>query len=66
MAKCPHCDSHMGSIKLETLTVKAKGTNWVGVAYCCPNCDVAISLAIDPVALKADTVGEVLRRLGKG
>jgi hypothetical protein len=56
----------MGSIKLETLTVKAKGTNWVGVAYCCPNCDVAISLAIDPVALKADTVGEVLRRLGKG
>jgi transcription elongation factor Elf1 len=66
MARCPKCEKLLSSITLETISIKAKGTSWHGCAYCCPYCDAAISIAIDPVALKSDTVGEVLRGLGKG
>jgi hypothetical protein len=67
MAKCPKCDKIWSSpIKLETISIKAKGASWIGCAYCCPYCDAAISVTIDQIALKADTVSEVLRGLGKG
>jgi hypothetical protein len=42
------------------------GNQWRAIAYCCPKCQTAISVQIDPVALKTDTVNEILRQLGKG
>jgi len=67
MAKCAHCDTSFSSLNLENVSIKAKkGRSWVGVAYCCPYCGVAVSVAIDPIALKSDTVGEVLRGLERG
>lgn len=66
MAKCHHCDTSLSSLTLETVSIKTKkGRGWKGIAYCCPYCDAVLSVAIDPIALKSDTVGEVLRGLGK-
>jgi len=67
MAKCPYCDKSMPSIKAETISIKsAPRTSWRGIAYCCPYCNAALSVTIDQISLKSDTVGEVLRGLGKG
>jgi hypothetical protein len=66
MAKCPHCNNQLSSIKADTVSIKAKGKAWKGIAYCCPSCDATLSVTIDQIALKGDTVGEVLRGLGKG
>jgi len=66
MAKCAHCDSSFSSLNLENIKTKGKnGRGWAGVAYRCPSCGVAVSAAIDPVALKSDCVHEVLHGLGK-
>jgi hypothetical protein len=65
MAKCPHCDGHLPSISGEVISIQTKGHQWAGMAYCCPLCDAVLSVTIDQVALKSDTVGEVLRGLGK-
>ncbi len=66
MAKCKNCDSGMSSITAEAISIKSGRKSWKGIAYCCPMCGVAISVTIDQIVLKGDTVGEVLRGLGKG
>jgi hypothetical protein len=65
MAKCPYCDNTMSSITAEAISIKSGRKGWKGIAYCCPSCDAALSVTIDQIALKSDTVGEVLRGLGK-
>jgi hypothetical protein len=39
------------------------GNSWNCVTYNCPFCFSVLSVGIDPVALKADTVAEVVRAL---
>ena len=66
LAKCPHCDKALLHLRLESLLIHATGgKKWNGVVYSCPSCRVALSFGIDPIALKADTVAEILRALGK-
>jgi hypothetical protein len=66
MAKCPHCENGMSWIKADAISIKSGRKSWKGIAYCCPNCDAALSVTIDQIALKSDTASEVLRGLGKG
>jgi hypothetical protein len=35
----------------------------VGLGLSCPSCQTLLSVAIDPIAVKADTVNEVVARL---
>jgi rubredoxin len=65
MAKCPHCGKGFSSIKADPVTIRAPGKSWKGIAYCCPSCDAAISVTMDQISLKADTVRETARALGK-
>lgn len=65
MVKCPKCDKLLSSITAEAISIKSGRKSWKGIAYCCPYCSAAISVTIDQIALKSDTVGEVLRGLGR-
>jgi hypothetical protein len=65
MAICPSCKNSFSYVNLTPVNVKAKGASWHGVAYCCPSCDCALSVAVDPVAIKSDIVSEILDALGK-
>jgi len=65
IAKCPHCERGMSSIKVEAIQIKAGKSSWNGVAYCCPSCDCALSVMIDQISLKDDVVAEVLQGLGR-
>lgn len=60
MAQCPKCDASLSYVDLEDMTIKAKPQSWNGVAYVCPYCN-----AVDPIALKDDTVREILDHLRK-
>lgn len=50
---------------MQDVSVGSYGNSYRGVAYLCSSCRAVLSVAIDPVALKADTVREVLAALRK-
>jgi len=58
-ANCPKCDSAFTYVHLETVNIKAKPHDWIGVAYLCPSCRSALSVGIDPVALNADLLQQI-------
>lgn len=62
MAKCPHCNKQMSSIDGQAIAIKVK-TEFNGIAYCCPNCDAVLSVMIDQMAVKNDTVSDIMRRM---
>jgi hypothetical protein len=62
MAKCPSCKRILTNINFKSATVHEPytiGKDWRGIIYYCPMCSYALSVGIDPVSLKADTVSEV-------
>ena len=67
---CPYCKKIIASVRLEAVraSVSAGGQSYNAVSYVCPHCDSVLSVAIDPVGLKNDTVSEtveqVVERLG--
>lgn len=69
--QCPHCKQRLSTVRLENVDVVTSplvgsGGPYVGVTYVCPHCDSILNVQIDPVALKTDTVSELMARLRKG
>ncbi|MCU1226361.1 MAG: hypothetical protein JWQ42_4454 [Edaphobacter sp.] len=63
---CPKCNASVMSVNLKEIKVNAgNGTGWIGVSYQCALCNTVLSVGIDPVALKTDTIKGVLKGLGK-
>ena len=61
--KCPKCDKFLTSVNISDVDVKSNGRSaWKGISYNCPYCGSVLSVAIDPVALKTDTVAEIKGR----
>lgn len=63
--KCPKCEKLIPHVTLQAITIKTAligGTDWLGVSYQCPFCRTVLSVSIDPIALKSDTVTEILRK----
>jgi len=59
MNKCPSCSKPVRSAQIDDVSIG----QWRGVSYSCPSCAAILSVAIDPVALKADTVSGVAAKL---
>ncbi len=70
LGKCPHCKRIVDKVILEPVDVEASpgfvGPTYNGVSYSCPFCRAVLSVAIDPVALKADTAVAVVQLLRRG
>lgn len=66
-ANCPKCDKGFNRLNVETMTGSQPGGSreFRVVALCCPWCSAAIGASIDPIAIKTDTVKEVLKALRK-
>jgi hypothetical protein len=64
---CPHCNAMINTVRLRDVTVTGgAGTRqWRGIAYCCNLCQKVLSVSIDPIALKTDTIEELADRLGR-
>lgn len=66
MGDCPKCGQAILIAGVAGVQIHdINGNEWNGVKYYCMACGVALSVAIDPVALKSDIVGEILDALGK-
>lgn len=63
--KCPSCQKAVTRVTIEKISAATATMSWKGVSYICPLCRTIISVQIDPVALKTDTVNEVLKGLRK-
>jgi len=66
-AKCPKCEKILQNANIETMNLK-EGMNqrsWKGVSISCPWCKTILSVSFDPLALKADTVNEIKKLLGR-
>lgn len=66
MTKCPHCEKFITSISIQALDgTAAEHRKMKCIGYTCPLCSKLISVQLDPIALKIDTlngVAELLRR----
>ena len=62
--KCPKCEQQVASVKLENVDVReGLETRWHGVSYLCPHCSTVLSVAIDPIVLKADIINAIAKQL---
>ncbi len=65
MGTCPKCQAPLNRVTVDD--VNAGGLK--GISYSCPFCSVILSVGIDQLAVKTDTVSEIvseiLRALGK-
>jgi ribulose 1,5-bisphosphate synthetase/thiazole synthase len=62
-AKCPKCEKLLTHVNIGDLPIHENfKERWKGVVYACPYCNTALSVAIDPVALKTDTVNAILNK----
>ena len=66
MALCPHCNNAVMSAVIQEIPMHSlNGSQWRGISYACGSCGRVLSVAIDPVSLKSDTVDEVRAALGR-
>lgn len=62
--KCPKCEKLIISLNAGGVDVKVPlGKTWKGISYNCPYCHTMISAQIDPIAIKADIVAELFKKL---
>jgi hypothetical protein len=58
----------LGSVNIETTTLRGAGMKTLrGIIYSCPKigCHAVLSVGVDPLAVQADTVAELLKALRK-
>lgn len=65
MAKCPKCEKPILNVRFKGMQSKQSfGSNSLNsIAHCCPYCDSVLSVEVDPIAVKADIVNEIVRKL---
>ena len=62
--KCPACQEIVMMVYGGGLDAKfTSGGTFKAVTYNCPRCNTILGCEIDPIALKADIVNEVLAKL---
>lgn len=64
--KCPKCDKIPASMVAEPIDAHVPGgKTYKGVNYLCPYCRAILGSGLDPLALKADTIAGVVKKLGR-
>lgn len=64
MGKCPKCNSTITAVQIEPVDIRQGfESRFHGVSYSCSSCHAVLSVSIDPLALKADTVTGVKQAL---
>jgi hypothetical protein len=62
--KSPYCKASLSTVVIEAVEAHvAKGKSYHALTYACPHCHFVLSVALDPVALKSDTVSEIVGAL---
>ncbi len=63
-AKCPYCDGALPRVTGGHTTVTIPGgKDYNGIVYACPKCQKALSVQIDPLAVRTEIVAQVVDQL---
>jgi hypothetical protein len=64
--KCPGCGNTITSARFEAITINEGFTpTFKGVSFICPSCSCVLGVGLDPLALKAGIVKDVVESLRK-
>ena len=62
--KCPKCEKTLTYVTVEHIDInQGFAKKWHGASYVCPHCHAILGVSLDPLALKTDTVKEVVKAL---
>jgi len=65
--KCPKCQNSLHRAVINDISLDVPGgKTWRGLAYVCPDCDTILSVQMDPIALKSDTIEGIASRIRRG
>ncbi len=60
LGKCPGCGNVLSSVVGGHVTINiAANPQRHGLAYSCPNCQVILSVEMDPIAIRTEIVAQV-------
>jgi len=63
---CPQCKNVINNVETEYVEIGIPPTKtWKGISYLCPSGKTVLSVAIDPVSLREETVERVVRHMGQ-
>ncbi len=66
MTKCPKCEKILTYVNNEAVAVGMPlSQQWRGLAHTCPYCYSALSIEIDPIAIRTDILNGVEELLKK-
>ena len=66
MGLCPKCSTPVTHVNITEVGASSfTGKQWRGISYDCPSCRGILSVQIDPVALKTDTIEGTVARLAQ-
>jgi hypothetical protein len=66
MGTCPKCGQAVlivNALDVEIHPIPSPGHTWRGLKYCCASCGAVLSIQMDPISLRADTVELVVAAL---
>lgn len=64
--KCPKCSATVTHVMVTALDGRLPHHILASVAFACPACGVVLGVSADPLAIKVDTIAEIVKALGKG
>jgi len=64
--KCPHCEKTVTNVIIEDVGASAGygGNILNGISYACSHCKTILSVQINPMAVREETVRQILQALG--
>jgi len=66
VGKCPKCKKTVSNVTIEDIKMYVgREARWRGISYLCQSCKTVLGVQMDPIALKADIVAELVRALRK-
>lgn len=58
--KCPSCEALVTTVTIDSVDARGpKGSIFRAASYLCPYCRTILSIQIDPLAVKIDTVAAI-------
>jgi transcription elongation factor Elf1 len=66
MSNCPKCEKLVSNVSISDATgFVGMQSKWKGIALSCMSCGTVLSVQIDPIAIKSDTLQELAALLRK-
>ena len=66
MVKCPHCDQAILSVEAQDIDITVQlRPQWQGLVYVCPRCHKVLSVGVNPMILRSETVNQTVSRIAQ-